>query len=415
MRCARLHTIAVIIFLSGAAASAQTPESPHDLWEHMIAAKGGHERLQSVRTFAWMATRVTPSHRNWSEGPSMVYVAAPPDHLWIYESGYAETWRGRGLSSPRMGIPATLTSLEAWQLACFLETSVVRPTPVSVEPSAEDARVVILEATSGHLKVRYIVDRESYIVRQVTLSRRTDDPESGFSRFIDERPFTLEGTETVGGIQMPRWIRTGDYVRDSQISDQSRARRSAVRTVARPSGPLGCVGRVPVGRPSSGQEARRPPARTTTAEAGLPGWGRLRRHIARVRARRSHRCGRRLDKQKNSPSCGLRGSHRRSGRRSCDGRCDGATTCFFAAAGGRSLGWRDRDLDVRRAARDIPAFDVRRRASGHSPFFRQGRSRRRRPRARRRAERATRCRLQMVRRISGADRLVSAGAYRVSM
>jgi hypothetical protein len=50
MRCARLHTIAVIIFLSGAAASAQTPESPHDLWEHMIAAKGGHERLQSVRT-----------------------------------------------------------------------------------------------------------------------------------------------------------------------------------------------------------------------------------------------------------------------------------------------------------------------------------------------------------------------------
>ncbi len=214
MRCARLHTIAVIIFLSGAAASAQTPESPHDLWEHMIAAKGGHERLQSVRTFAWMATRVTPSHRNWSEGPSMVYVAAPPDHLWIYESGYAETWRGRGLSSPRMGIPATLKSLEAWQLACFLETSVVRPTPVSVEPSAEDARVVILEATSGHLKVRYIVDRESYIVHQVTLSRRTDDPESGFSRFIDERPFTLEGTETVGGIQMPRWIRTGDTVRD---------------------------------------------------------------------------------------------------------------------------------------------------------------------------------------------------------
>ena len=69
MRCARLHTIAVIVFLSGAAASAQTPESPHDLWEHMIAAKGGHERLQSVRTFAWMATRVTPAHRNWSEGP----------------------------------------------------------------------------------------------------------------------------------------------------------------------------------------------------------------------------------------------------------------------------------------------------------------------------------------------------------
>jgi hypothetical protein len=113
-----------------------------------------------------------------------------------------------------MGIPATLTSLEAWQLACFLETSVVRPTPVSVEPSVEDARVVILEATSEHLRVRYSVDRESYIVRQVTLSRRTDDPESGFSRFIDERPFTLEGTETVGGIQMPRWIRTGDYVRD---------------------------------------------------------------------------------------------------------------------------------------------------------------------------------------------------------
>jgi len=214
MRCARLHTIAVIIFLCGAAASAQTPESRHDLWEHMIVAKGGHERLQSVRTFAWMATRVTPSHRNWSEGPSMVYVAAPPDHLWISESGYAETWRGRGLSSRPIGIPTTLTSLEAWQLACFLETSVVRPTPVSVEPSAEEARVVILEATSEHLKVRYIVDRESYIVRQVTLSRRPDNPESGFSRFIDERTFTLEGTETVGGIQMPRWISTGDYVRD---------------------------------------------------------------------------------------------------------------------------------------------------------------------------------------------------------
>src|SRR2546421_691505 len=85
----------------------------------------------------------------------MVYVAAPPDHLWISESGYAETWRGRGLSSPRMGISAPLTSLEAWQLACFFETSVVRPTPVSVEPSAEDAQVVILEATSEHLKVRY--------------------------------------------------------------------------------------------------------------------------------------------------------------------------------------------------------------------------------------------------------------------
>jgi hypothetical protein len=214
MRCTRLHAIAIIIFLSGAAASAQTPESPHDLWEHMIAAKGGHERLQSVRTFAWMATRVAPSHRNWSEGRPMVYVASPPDHLWINESGYVETWRGRGLSNPRGGHPTTLTSLEAWQLACFLETGAVRPTPVSVEPSAEDARVVILEATTEHLKIRYAVDRESYIVRHVTLSRRTDDPESSFRRFIDERPVTLEGTETVGGIQMPRWIRTGDDVRD---------------------------------------------------------------------------------------------------------------------------------------------------------------------------------------------------------
>src|SRR4029077_919443 len=228
-----------------------------------------------------MATRVTPSHRNWSEGPSMVYVAAPPDHLWITESGYVETWRGRGLSSPRIGPPATLTSLEAWQLACFLETSVVRPTPVSVEPSVEDARVVILEATSEHLKVRYSVDRESYIVRQVTLSRRRDEPESGFSRFIDERPFTLEGTETVGGIQMPRWIWTGDYVRDLRFLSQSRARRSAFRTVARPAGPLGCVGRVPVGRPSSGQEARRPPARPTTPAGRLPGLGRRRRPIPR--------------------------------------------------------------------------------------------------------------------------------------
>ena len=142
----------------------------------------------------------------------MVYVASPPDQLWIYESGYVETWRGRGLSDPRGHPATTLTSLEPWQLACFLETSVVRPTPVFVEPSAEDARAIILEATSGHLKIRYTVDRESYNVRQVTLSRRTDDPEGRFSRFIDERPLTLEGTETVGGIQMPRWIRTGDYV-----------------------------------------------------------------------------------------------------------------------------------------------------------------------------------------------------------
>jgi hypothetical protein len=383
----------------------------------MIAAKGGHERLQSVRTFAWMATRVTPSHRNWSEGPSMVYVAAPPDHLWISESGYAETWRGRGLSSPRLGIPATLTSLEAWQLACFLETSVVRPTPVSVEPSAEDARVVILEATSGHLKVRYIVDRESYIVRQVTLSRRTDDPESGFSRFIDERPFTLEGTETVGGIQMPRWIRTGDNVRDLRflinpeldealfepwhnrearldawgeflLADHQAAKRLAdLRPGLPPRKPAFLVG--------GGYDGTLRESGRVAAAVAADDWISKRTHLPAVYAEATGGPG------------GVRVTA-------------GAMELYPAplplrAAGGRILGWRDRDLDVRRAARDIPAFDVRRRASGHSPLWRQGRSRRRRLRAQQRAERATRCRLQMVRRISGADRsLVSAGAYRVS-
>lgn len=214
MRCTRLQTMAAIAFLSGAPASAQPLESPHDLWEHMIAAKGGHERLQSVRTFAWTATSVDPSHRNWATSDSIIGVAALPDHLWLREYSSVTTWRGRGLSSRPSVNDTTITSLEAWQLACFLETSTLRPTPVGVEAATDDARMVILEATSEHVNIRYAVDLESYTVRRVTLRPRTNDRDSRFTRFIDVRPYTFEGTESVDGVQMPRWIRTGDNVRD---------------------------------------------------------------------------------------------------------------------------------------------------------------------------------------------------------
>src|SRR5262245_35736365 len=122
-RCTRFHSLTAIVFLSGAPATAQTLESPHDLWDHMIAAKGGHERLQSVRTFAWTATHVRPTHRAWSTGNSIVGVAALPD-------------RGRTIATTAFDV----------------------------------------SSMSGRIP--------------------------------------LEGTESVYGLQMPRWIRTGDDVRD---------------------------------------------------------------------------------------------------------------------------------------------------------------------------------------------------------
>lgn len=203
------------------------------LWESALAAKGGRDRLTAVRSFAIRETG-TFKHpvRGVASGVVDQIVCALPHGWWEFadyrpgEMGYsvrvADAAAGSGWASSGGAPPAPFRRPDTFigfrmrllQVVYFLETSAVRPKPVSasrvklrsraidrvVVRIDDDPVTVYLDATT-HLPLRI-----EAIYRTTLPPPRPDVRPSGGVTYRQD----LEHYTDIGGLRLPSAIRRGD-------------------------------------------------------------------------------------------------------------------------------------------------------------------------------------------------------------
>jgi len=205
----------VCMFLLGSFADSSQREpvsSPAaiELWERMIHAKGGREKLSQITNILTVDPRPRAPER-----PSFVDLFVFPNRLWSWSDNgqsvlgvslwvfsESSTWsadyspRNRDKYGTTRGPSNTLLTearlLEAHE-HLLLETKWLKPVPLRVEVGRigrEQFDVVVANyaQTGGWEQVQFYVDRQTSLVRRVRRSRATVD---------------LEGYKPVGGIMMP--------------------------------------------------------------------------------------------------------------------------------------------------------------------------------------------------------------------
>jgi len=214
----RLTTLATVaLILAGCSAALTAPRQVVDaasVWDRMLAAKGGREKLHAVHTLV-VSTRdplAGFSRRDVAGGLKYEIVAAFPDRFWWWSDyrpgklGFdVQVWNrtarwwwatsnGRAAGQPEWG-PRLESDrrLEVLQLAYLLETQFVQPRLLrAFEISGKAGRRVVVEAaTPSTSRVRYTVDPTTYLPESVEIG--TEGTAYQFSSWVN-----------VDGIRMPQ-------------------------------------------------------------------------------------------------------------------------------------------------------------------------------------------------------------------
>jgi hypothetical protein len=192
------------------------------VWEQAIAAKGGRERLQSVRNLVVRSredfSRSTRPDVATHEDIERLYVVA--GKLWefvdhrpgmmganglILDSARQQAWGSNGYPA-KSAYPELVYRLTEGQCLYLMETVAVRPKPVSVRSDRlRSSDVDIVETQVGGDRVDFYLDHGTHLpVRIVTFRNlRAGSAPS-------KRIFRLSDYQATEGIQMPAKVRLGD-------------------------------------------------------------------------------------------------------------------------------------------------------------------------------------------------------------
>src|SRR5258708_27455289 len=191
------------------------------VWEQVIAAKGGRERLRSIRNF------VVLSREEFSRSPrpdvatyeQIEWLFVLPDKLWEFSdhrpglmgAGGLFVDKSRGISWGSNGYPARnayadmVRRLADAQYLYLMETSEVRPQPLSARNDRyQRAAVDVVETRVGDERVEFWIDRSKHLPIRIVASwiLSTGRPWQVVRRLTDY--------QSVDGIQMAMKVRTGD-------------------------------------------------------------------------------------------------------------------------------------------------------------------------------------------------------------
>lgn len=225
----RFAVMAVAIILLGGAARPAQDLEPSGLWNAMVAAKGGRERLHGIQTFAMSLATKFPGFSRQDVAPGVVeeWVVGLPSRLWAWfdyrpgTMGYSVqvwnqprrlSWVSRGAQVVEVGERQWagqerhwLTELETLQAVYFLETAYVQPRPLSVRrQSGSTAEVEV--SLPHHTAVYYTVDLTTHLVTAVRMTALVGDPPHPF---VSADEFVFDGVTPIAGIQVPRRVRRG--------------------------------------------------------------------------------------------------------------------------------------------------------------------------------------------------------------
>ena len=207
------------LFLVGAqaAASPQLPDAPV-LWEQMLLAKGGRDKLHDIRIVV-MSLR--------SRGSEFEIVMRPPSTFWWWTKGPGNFgpsirvwnapkelfWSESGEKADRtIDLRAKLAMVD-WDnhqqierdvAAFFLETALVQPKPVAVRRAS--TTTAYLEVSLPRLKnATYTVDLKTADVMAFHWTETSQTPTIDSN--TAPRRYDFQGRRVVNGIQLPTRVR----------------------------------------------------------------------------------------------------------------------------------------------------------------------------------------------------------------
>jgi len=206
-------------------------EAAQRLWEQAIAAKGGREKLHSVRTMAVSLRAAYDLGRLGKTNSHYVWVYAFPDKLWSWlddrpsDFGLNVTlYNGErqevqtlmsGMTSPKLAQGPGVGQGDRYfllrdQLAFLMETQWVRPVPMQTwKSSVERRRVDVVRATIPGRVVDFYLDEVSHLPLMVAVCKPGEPPQE----CLETDPVVLGDYAAFSEIQLPRRVgqKTASY------------------------------------------------------------------------------------------------------------------------------------------------------------------------------------------------------------
>jgi hypothetical protein len=197
------------------------------VWEEAIRAKGGRERLHTIRNFVTMSREEFPG----SPRPDVITHAyyerlyILPNKLWEYydsrpgkmgDDGLAlDIDHHRVLNRPNLGSAQRMYDdlvyrLRNGQFLYFMETAYVQPEPVGLKRGRLDRRDIdVIETRVNGDRVEFSLDRHSHLpVRVAIMEQRLRFP----------RVWWLSDYQSVDGILMPRNVHPGENSTETELA-----------------------------------------------------------------------------------------------------------------------------------------------------------------------------------------------------
>ena len=221
------RTIAAVLLGAVGALISPTPGQvdPQIVWERVIRAKGGREKLHAVSTLAWSI-----DGPKLNSAPDVIgaerleFVEAYPDRYWLwmdYRPGsmgfHAEVWNAQKrfwFQSNRGGKAHSIpwSSAAEWArrrdrtkhgLVFLLETSFVAPTLTKARTEGDS---IYLEGTAPQfISVTYTIDTATYLPRRIAVTPEAA-PEWGPLPPALTTEYVIRRYSAIDGIQMPTVI-----------------------------------------------------------------------------------------------------------------------------------------------------------------------------------------------------------------
>lgn len=221
----------VTVLMSASLVQGGNQQEHTEVWERVIAAKGGRERLQAVRTLVIRSHEPEPGgdsrYRRVVGTVQYEFVRAFPDRYWAWEDYRpgAMGFRTEVVSIParfdwesRRGERATQIAWSARgqshiadllireQLVYLLETSFTKPTIIG--SSKQGGRIRLFAAVPGYQQVEYVVDPKTFLPAIVVLTWSSDtDRDKPPAVALPPLTYELADYVSVGGIQMPTTVK----------------------------------------------------------------------------------------------------------------------------------------------------------------------------------------------------------------
>ena len=234
-------SLLTLLCISGGSAggTADDRQNAVTVWASAIAAKGGHDRLRAIRSFAILEKTAfkRAALPEMSTGRVDQIVCELPDGWWEFvdyrpgQMGYsvrvvnARTgmgWASHGAEARPFLQPDTYTPYRMRQIqyVYFLETSAVRPTPLRATRVHLGSRLVdYVETEVDGDSVDFYLDPSTHLPVRIETVRKTTikPPRPGLkppppSKIVYE----LDGYHEVGGVQVPGRVTLGPD--DSEVT-----------------------------------------------------------------------------------------------------------------------------------------------------------------------------------------------------